>query len=283
LTLSAPLGGNFAAAINEDRGPSPLLSRGRGLGMLRQSPVRRTVSSARLAEHDCQTDWGSIASAIDLESSDNEDLIAAEGGLVQLLDNDPAALRAAERILDAAGFQVRSHLAADTLLSEINHGRPCCLLLSIDASGLDVLMELKRRGVLWPVIMTGRSKIGGVVQAMKSGALDFLETPLESQVLLEALQAGFRLVDQVREQSERIARAHAVIDRLTAREREVMSGLLAGLPNKLIARQMDLSVRTVEIYRATVMSKLQVRSISSIVRLAIDAGIEPLIEDWRGF
>ena len=284
----------YAMAVNEDR-PSPLLSRGRGLGALLSTPVRRSFrgdaaspSASRgpigaLAQNRLQ-EWNTPDS--DPEASDNDDVAANDRGLVQLVGADPTSLQVAAWILEGAGYQVRAHNSALALLAEIDHSRPCCLLLDIDTpdlSGLEVQAELKRRGVLWPVIMTGQAKIGGVVQAMKNGALDFVETPFDSRALLEALEEGFAKVEHVREQSQRMAIACAMIDRLTAREREVMSGLLAGLPNKLIARKLNLSVRTVEIYRATVLSKLQVRSISSIVKLAIDAGLEPLMEDWKGF
>jgi two-component system response regulator FixJ len=218
------------------------------------------------------------------EISDNDDPATGTRGLVQLVDDDTTSLRFTTQVLEAAGYKVRAQASGAAVLAAVNHERPCCVLLSMDTqdlSGLDVQDELKRRGIAWPVIMTGRSKIGGVVRAMKNGALDFLETPFESSRLLDALEAGFLKVDQVRQQRKRAARAGALMDRLTARERQVMTGLLAGLPNKLIAHQLTLSVRTVEIYRAMVMSKLQVRSVSAIVRLALDAGLEPLIEDWE--
>jgi two-component system response regulator FixJ len=265
-------------AVNQDHAAPQVLARGRSLGNLRELPVRRALHSD--AVPDRRQAWACPGAVF--ETSDNDDPATGARGLVQLVDKDTTSLRLTTWALEAAGYRVRAQASGAAVLAAVNHERPCCVLLGMDTqdlSGLDVQAELKRRGVAWPVIMTGRSKIDGVVRAMKNGALDFLETPVESSRLLEAVEAGFLKVEQVRQQSERAARAGALIDRLTARERQVMTGLLAGLPNKLIAHQLALSVRTVEIYRATVMSKLQVRSVPCIVRLAIDAGLEPLTED----
>jgi two-component system response regulator FixJ len=127
------------------------------------------------------------------------------------------------------------------------------------------------------IVLTGQGDISIAVQAMKNGAFEFLEKPYLNEVLLEAARDAFARLEATTEDRAITAQAKAGIAKLTGREMQVMQGLLAGLPNKLIAYELDISVRTVEIYRANVMEKLGARSLSTAVRIALAAGIEPLI------
>jgi two-component system response regulator FixJ len=117
---------------------------------------------------------------------------------------------------------------------------------------------------------------------MKNGAFEFLEKPYRNDVMLDTLDGAFERLDQTQASLDRQARARALIDGLTPRERQIMQALLAGLPNKLIAYELDLSVRTVEIYRAHVMAKLEAKSLSTAVRIALAAGLQPLEERRDG-
>ena len=206
--------------------------------------------------------------------------------LVHLVDDDDAVRESAAFLLRTADHEVLCHASGDAFVawldSPLSQLRPCCVLLDISMpgrSGLDVQLELKARNLQWPVIiLTGHADIGVAIQTMKNGAFDFFEKPVESEVLLSSLDEAFAKLARSRGQNERVAQAHALVSRLTQRERQVMGGLLAALPNKTIAHELDLSVRTVEIYRAKVMTKLQARGLSAAVRMAIDAGLEPLSE-----
>ena len=206
--------------------------------------------------------------------------------LVHLVDDDEAVRESAAFLLRTNDYEVLTHTSGDAFIayldSPLNGPRQCCVLLDVrmpGRGGLDVQRELHDRNVTWPVlIMTGHADIDIAIKAMKNGAVDFFEKPVDSETLLASLDAAFAKLERTQGQSQRVAQAHALVSRLTQRERQVMGGLLAALPNKIIAHELDLSVRTVEIYRAKVMTKLQARGLSAAVRLAIDAGLEPLSE-----
>jgi two-component system response regulator FixJ len=211
-------------------------------------------------------------------------------GLVHLVDDDEAVRDSFAFLLKTYGYEVHLHVTGSAFLgyldSPLGSRRPACVLLDINMpgpNGLIVQNELNDRRLNWPVIiLTGQADIAVAIQAMKNGAADFFEKPVDSDILLKAMAEAFIKLRHAYGQTERVAQAHALVSRLTQRERQVMGGLLAALPNKVIAHELDLSVRTVEIYRAKVMTKLQARGLSAAVRLAIDAGLEPLAER-RGF
>jgi len=202
--------------------------------------------------------------------------------LVHLVDDDDAIRESAAFLLETAGYDVQTHASGVAFLEHLetsDRTRPCCVLLDIHMpglSGLEIQLRLNDLGFVWPVIiLTGQADIGIAIQAMKNGAFEFLEKPYENAALLGSIAEAF---SKSVEQSAKTAHARALIGRLSNRERQVMQGLLAALPNKLIAYEYDLSVRTVEIYRAKVMEKLGARGLSSAVRIAIAAGLEPLNE-----
>lgn len=145
--------------------------------------------------------------------------------------------------------------------------------------GLEVQEQLNARNIGFPVlILTGEGDIARAVRAMKNGAIEFLEKPYDEASLLAALDQGFTLLAQRVSDTCKTQEAQRKIARLSNRERQVMQGLLDGLSNKLIAYQLDLSIRTVESFRATLMDKLGVRTVSAAVRLALLAGLPALSE-----
>jgi two-component system response regulator FixJ len=204
--------------------------------------------------------------------------------LVQLVDDDEGVRLATSRLLKSAHYEVKAHQSGDAFLAELDRHahepRPSCVLLDLrmpGRSGLDIQEELQRRQIHWPVIiMTGHADVGIAIKAMKAGAFDFIEKPCDPDILLEALHQAFVKAEQALGDQERIAIAHILIKNLTDRECQVLRALLAAMSNKQIARELDLSVRTVEVYRGKVMTKLQARGLSAAVRMAIDAGLEPL-------
>ena len=149
-----------------------------------------------------------------------------------------------------------------------------------DMDGFQVMAELASRGIDWPVVvMTGHGEVPVAVRAMKAGAVDFLEKPFEEDVLLGSLERAFGLLKERGQKAERRRSAESRIGVLTSREREVLRGLMAGLPNKALARRLDISLRTVEMHRANMMERLHVGSLAEALTLAVQAGVEPLPEE----
>jgi two-component system response regulator FixJ len=201
----------------------------------------------------------------------------ALSGKVYVIDDDPAMRDSLNFLLSSAGFEVtvfESALAFLDTLPTLDFG---CVISDIRMPGVDGIDLLRRLQTdlkrLPVVIMTGHGDVPLAVEAMKLGAVDFLEKPFEDDRLVGMILASFR-------QDEDSARIDAVMTDLAARvaslsprERQVLDGLIAGRPNKLIARDFDISPRTIEVYRANVMTKMQASSVSELVRLAIRAGL----------
>jgi two-component system response regulator FixJ len=140
-------------------------------------------------------------------------------------------------------------------------------------SGLELVQKLGDAGIALPVIViTGHGDVPLAVEAMKAGVMDFLEKPFENDVLLSAVRAAFRRVAGAQENDEKKREITTRMDTLSPRERDVLNGLVAGQPNKVIAFDLGISPRTVEIYRANVMTKMQAASLSDLVRMALLVG-----------
>ena len=197
------------------------------------------------------------------------------GQLVHLVDDDDAIRRSAGFMLKTTGYQVNSYVSGVELLKDAGSLEPGCILLDIRMPGMDgleVQQRLQEKGVTLPVIiMTGHGDVTLAVQAMKAGAVDFIEKPFEKSALLHALGEGFERLRQGEVSKERSRDAEIRLQVLTPREREVLDGLARGLPNKTIAYDLGISPRTVEIHRANLMTKLGVRSLSEALRIAFAA------------
>lgn len=197
--------------------------------------------------------------------------------LVHVVDDDDAIRRSASFMLKTAGFQVQAHESGVALLKEVRQLEPGCILLDVrmpEMDGLQVQEELRKAGCLLPVVvMTGHGDIAVAVQAMKAGAIDFIEKPFEKQTLLQALEVGRDRLEKASSSTTRAEEAEARLNILTPRERDVLVGLVRGLPNKTIAYDLGISPRTVEIHRANLMDKLDVRSLSEALRIAFAAGL----------
>jgi len=200
---------------------------------------------------------------------------------LHIVDDDDDVRESSALLLESSGYNVTTYASGVEFLAKVDPTIPACVLLDIHMphmDGLEVQRRLTDRAVAFPVIvLTGQGDISIAVQAMKNGAFEFLEKPYVNDVLLQAVRDAFARLEKTTEDRATTAQARTDLAKLTARETQVMQGLLAGLPNKLIAYELDISVRTVEIYRANVMEKLDARSLSTAVRLALAAGLEPLI------
>jgi two-component system, LuxR family, response regulator FixJ len=196
---------------------------------------------------------------------------------VYVIDDDPAMRDSLNFLLGAAGFRVTLFESAVSFLAALPGLDFGCIVSDVRmpvVDGIDLLHRLKAEGRKLPiVIMTGHGDIPLAVEAMKLGALDFLEKPFEDERLIGMINVALEQhVDDA--QSEAIAGELATrIASLSPRERQVMDGLVAGLSNKLIARDYGISPRTIEVYRANVMTKMQAGSISELVRLAMRGGL----------
>ena len=195
---------------------------------------------------------------------------------VYLVDDDDAIRRSASFMLKTSGLVVTTFASGVDFLSEARHLESGCVLLDVrmpKLDGLAVQAELKAYGIALPVIvMTGHGDVTVAVGAMKAGAVDFLEKPFEKAELLAALDEGFARIDQSGHWAERAELAVIRLEALTPRERDVLHGLVDGLPNKTIGYDLGISPRTVEIHRAHLMTKLEVRSLAEALRIAFAAG-----------
>ncbi len=197
--------------------------------------------------------------------------------LVHIVDDEDAIRRSASFMLKTSGYAVQTWATGVAFLREIRHVPEGCVLLDVrmpEMDGLEVQEALRERGVTMPVIvLTGHADVSIAVRAMKGGAVDFLEKPFEKAVLIAAIEAAFDRLTAADGAAARAAEANVVLAVLTPREREVLEGLAQGLPNKTIAYDLGISPRTVEVHRANLMAKLDVRSLSDALRLAFAAGL----------
>jgi two-component system, LuxR family, response regulator FixJ len=193
---------------------------------------------------------------------------------VYVLDDDAAVLRSLERLLSSAHFEPVTFDRPEAFLAAAKTFKPGCVLLDVrlpGMSGLDVQAQLlKMRTDLAIIVVTGQGDIQTAVRAMKAGAADFLEKPYGDDALLGSIEAAFE-----RETGLDTADAVRRVATLSARERDVLDGLLAGRSNKVIAYDLGISVRTVEVHRARMMERLGLRQLAEVIRLGVMARLSP--------
>ncbi|HLO19288.1 MAG TPA: response regulator FixJ [Sphingomicrobium sp.] len=200
---------------------------------------------------------------------------SSEQRVVHLVDDDAAIRRSVGFMLKTSGHRVETYESGAHLLKSCGELDQGCILLDIRMPGMDgleVQQALLEKGVSLPVIiMTGHGDVTLAVKAMKAGAVDFIEKPFEKDSLLASLDEGYRRLSRKEATDDRMRDAAVRLQALTSREREVLDGLAQGLPNKTIAYDLGISPRTVEIHRANLMTKLEVRSLSEALRIAFAA------------
>ncbi|WP_332658725.1 response regulator FixJ [Brevundimonas sp.] len=195
--------------------------------------------------------------------------------LVHVVDDDPAIRDSLSFLLDTADINSRTYESAAALLARAGGLEPGCILTDVrmpEMNGLEMVRRLTELGIAHPVIvMTGHADVPLAIEAMRAGVKDFIEKPFDDEALLSSIRAALA------EKAEAVARDgetnefSARLATLSGREAQVLEGLVAGQANKVIAYDLGLSPRTVEVYRANVMTKMQARSLSELVRMSMVA------------
>jgi len=196
-------------------------------------------------------------------------------GTVHVIDDDLAMRESIDFLLGSAGYDVKLYESAQAFL-DIAEPEFGCILSDVrmpGIDGLDLLKRLKAAGSKLPVlIMTGHGDVPLAVEAMKHGAADFIEKPFDDDRLIGLIETSLKQAQQGAKAESVTQDIVARIESLSPRERQVMDGLIAGMSNKVIAREFDISPRTIEVYRANVMTKMQASSLSELVRMAMRGG-----------
>jgi RNA polymerase sigma factor (sigma-70 family) len=199
--------------------------------------------------------------------------------VVYVVDDDPSVVRALERLLLVAGFRLASFATARAFLDQPKLESPSCLVLDVqlpDLNGLDLQRVLKDRGFTLPIVfITGHGDVPMAVEAMRAGAVHFLPKPFNNRELLAAVRQAIDREGEELARQEEIRGIQRLVDSLTARERQVFLLVAAGTPNKNIAIRLDVSLQTVKLYRGRLMRKLQLKSVTDLVRPAEKARLLP--------
>ena len=193
--------------------------------------------------------------------------------VVHIIDDDVDVRQALAFLLATAGLAVQVHESAAAFLDAEPRPDAGCIVTDIRMPGIDGL-QLQRKLVAdqdhTPVIvMTGHADVALAVEAMKAGAVDFVEKPFDNEMLLESIRTALARRSGERERGERSAEVRRRLENLSERERQVLDGLVAGKSNKIIAHDLGLSARTIEGYRAGVMAKMQAHSLSALIRMIL--------------
>jgi two-component system, LuxR family, response regulator FixJ len=198
---------------------------------------------------------------------------------VYIVDDDDAVRDSLGVLLEACGHQVRSYGTAREFLDEAKTLPLGCLIADIrmpEMDGLELQRRLAELDLSFPmIVITGHGDVPLAVRAMKAGATDFIEKPFATPTILASVETALGQLEATEERDPARTAAIEKLNLLSPREREVLEGLLAGLPNKTIAYDLAISPRTVEIHRARVMDKMGARSLSELIRLALAAGLTP--------
>jgi two-component system response regulator FixJ len=197
--------------------------------------------------------------------------------VVHVIDDDEAVRQSLKFLLESASIGVETHASAPEFLRLLPEMEPACVITDVrmpNISGIDLLRRLRelKRGI--PVIViTGHGDVALAVEAMKIGAADFLEKPFDDEALLASVRSAINSHGREQQRHNERGEVEGRLATLSKRERDVLDGLVAGLANKQIAFELGISPRTIEIYRANLMTKMQAASLSDLVRMALIAGV----------
>lgn len=196
---------------------------------------------------------------------------------VHLIDDDEAVRAAVGFVLEMNDLPARTYPSAEAFLEIADRLPGGCVVTDVrmpGMSGLDLVRRLKERGVNLPVVViTGHGDVPLAVEAMRAGVIDFLEKPFDDEALVKSIRMALDAQSKTDALNAEKQRFEQMLQTLSAREREVLRGVVAGKMNKVIAYELGISIRTVEVYRANVMSKTQAHGLSELVRIALLAGL----------
>ena len=203
----------------------------------------------------------------------------SDEAVIHVIDDDDAVRDSLAFLLESADFKVRTYESALQFLSRRDEVEPGCVVTDVrmpGMSGLELVRELNRRAVPMPVVViTGHGDVPLAVEAMRGGVIDFIEKPFADDTILAALRAALQRGQDSREVADERTVMVERIGSLSMRERQVLNGLVAGQANKVVAQELGISPRTVEVYRANLMTKMRASSLSELVRMALVAGATP--------
>ncbi len=192
-----------------------------------------------------------------------------------VLDDDAAVRDSLVALLESDGHRVLAYASGEEFLAGYDAAATACLVTDVHmpgSNGLEILAALKTRDAGLPIIViTGHADVPMAVKAMRAGAFDFVEKPIAGAAFLGAVRAAIAARARNERQADEAAASHARFEMLTPREQDVLRGLIIGHPNKVIAKTLGISPRTVEIHRARVMEKMQAESLSHLIRMSIAA------------
>ncbi len=202
-----------------------------------------------------------------------------ESLVVHVVDDEASVRDSLRWLLESVGLRVCTHADGEAFLAEYRPQTCGCVLLDIrmpGLSGIEVLERMAQDGRRVPVIVfTGHADVPLAVRAMRLGAFDFIEKPYSDSLLLERVQRALSMRRETRDREVALEETRRAYERLSARERQVLAGVLQGRPNKLIADDLSLSIKTIEVHRANLMQKMGAHSLADLIRRVVQAGIEP--------
>lgn len=204
--------------------------------------------------------------------------------IVYVVDDDQAMVESLSWIIESVGLKVKTYVRAQDFLDEYNPMQHGCLLLDVrmpGISGPELQLRLNEQSATLPIIfISGHGDVPLAVRVMKAGAVDFLTKPFNDQILLESINKALRIDKINREKQQENAQAEAKFALLSPREAQVLQGIVSGKQNKVISAELNISLKTVEAHRASVMKKMGVKSVPELVKLVLTNGVqEPLNEE----
>ncbi|NND53696.1 MAG: response regulator transcription factor [Gammaproteobacteria bacterium] len=203
--------------------------------------------------------------------------MSTDHNIVHIVDDDDAVRKSLQMLFESVGVGTSLYESGDDFLAQLDESAEGCILLDIrmpGTSGLEVQKQLIERGNRMPVIfITGHGDVPMAVEAMQIGAFDFVQKPFRDQDLMERVSQALSQCEEQREENEHRQEVQQRFDTLTPREKEIMSCVVMGQANKVIAIDRNVSQRTVEIHRARVMEKMAARSLADLVRMSIQLGL----------
>jgi two-component system, LuxR family, response regulator FixJ len=201
----------------------------------------------------------------------------SDKGIVHVIDDDEAMRESLSFLLGVVGIEVQTYESAEAFLKVAPTAKAGCVITDVrmpGLSGIELLRRLRELKLGIPVVViTGHGDVPLAVEAMKIGAADFLEKPFDDEALLVSVRSALNQLDQDQKRQSELSDIEVRLATLSNRERDVLQGLVAGLANKQIAYDLGISPRTIEVYRANLMTKMQAGSLSDLVRMALIAGI----------